>query len=133
MRLWVGLLQRSAKLLPVVIATMVLLAARTASAAVPMCSEDGRTVAAPPILMPSKDRVLKHDAACPEVLRLLLDAPVRENHKPRPATERVDDAPRGVPARVIDLPAPSSLRVPLDFDPPNAARDVKTSIDRPPR
>lgn len=133
MRHWVELLRGSAKLLPIVIAAMVLLGARTASAAVPMCSEDGRSLAAPPILMPSKDRVLKHDAPCAEVLRLLLDAPVRDDQKPRPVTERVDDTPRGVLARVLSLPPPSGMRVSLDADRPIAARDAKTSIDRPPR
>lgn len=133
MRLWVELLRGSAKLLPIVIAAMVLLGARTASAAVPMCSEDGRSLAAPPILMPSKDRVLKHDAPCLEVLRLLLDAPSPDQHKPRPVAERVDDAPRGVLARVLFMPPPCGIRVPLDFARPLAARDVKTGIDRPPR
>lgn len=133
MRLWAGLLRRSAKLLPMVIAAMVLLAARSASAAVPMCSEDGRSVAAPPIAMPVKDRVLKYDAPCPEVVRLLLDAPMHDSHKPRPAAERVDDASRGVLVRVPSLVAPSGVRVPIDFDRPIAARGVTTSIDRPPR
>src|SRR5687768_1697802 len=133
MRLWDGLLRSSAKLLPLVIAAMVLLTARAGSAAVPMCSDDGRTVAAPPIQMPTKDRVLKDDAPCPEVVRLLLDAPAHDSHKPRPTSERVDDAPRGVLVHVPSLPAPSGVRVPVDSDLPIAARGVATTIDRPPR
>lgn len=133
MRLWAGLLRSSAKLLPMVIAAMVLLAARSASAAVPMCSEDGRTVAAPPIAMPVKDRVLKYDAPCPEFVRLLLDAPAQDSQKPRPVSERVDDAPRGVFVRPASLAAPSGVRVPVDFDRPVALRGVTASIDRPPR
>lgn len=133
MRLWATLLRSSERLLPIVIAAMVLLGARTASAAVPMCSEDGRTVAAPPSAMPVKGHELKYVAPCPELVRLLLDAPLHDSHKPRPATERVDDAPRGVPGRLPSLVAPSGTRVPVDFDRPIAARGVMTSIDRPPR
>lgn len=133
MRLWARLLRGSVKLLPIVIAAMVLLAPRSASAAVPMCSDDGRSVDAPPIMMPSKDRVLKYDAPCPEAVRLLLDAPAPDNQRPRPVTERVDDAPRGVLVRVPSLPPPSSARVAIDFEHPIAAQGVTSSIDRPPR
>jgi hypothetical protein len=116
-----------------VIAAMVLLAARSASAAVPMCSEDGRTVAAPPIAMPVKDRVLKYDAPCPELVRLFLHAPAQDSQKPRPVSERVDDAPRGVFVRPASLAAPSGVRIPVDFERVVALRGVTASIDRPPR
>jgi hypothetical protein len=133
MTLWAALLRSSQRLLPIVIAAVVLLGARTASAAVPMCSDDGRTVAAPPIGMPVNDRVLKYDAPCPELVRLLLDAPLHDSHKPRPVAERVDDAPRGVLVRVPSLVAPAGVRVLVDFDRPIAVRGVTASIDRPPR
>jgi hypothetical protein len=111
---------------------MVLFGARSAAAAVPLCAEDGRSLIAPPILMPSKDHVLEHHAACPELVRLLLDAPERDHH-PRPPVERMDDAPRGVLLRLPALPRPSGIRVAFDFDRPIDARGVRTSIDRPPR
>jgi hypothetical protein len=132
MSLWAKLLRRSFRLLPAAIVAMVLFGARSAAAAVPMCADDGRSLIAPPILMPSKDHVLEHHAPCAELVRLLLDAPERDNH-PRPPVERVDDAPRGVLMRLPALPPPSAIRVAFDFDRPIDARGVRTSIERPPR
>jgi hypothetical protein len=132
MSLWAKLLRQSLRLLPAAIVAMVLFGARSAAAAVPMCAEDGRSLIAPPILMPSKGHVLEHDAPCPELVRLLLDAPERDNH-PQPPVERVEDAPRGVLVQPPALPRPRGIRVAFAFDRPVVARGVRSGIDRPPR
>src|SRR5688572_9083647 len=61
-----GSLRRAERVLLVLAAALVtLLSTSSARAAVPMCSEDGRTIAAPPIMAPNRGLVLDAPRPCP--------------------------------------------------------------------
>ena len=113
----------------VAVATLVSAPAR---AAVPMCSNDGRSVIAPPIVFPWRVQTLDAPAPCPQpdnaVSRSL---PGQEQHAPSNPTAPV--APRAVPVRHGELAAP--LRVRSLQATPAAPRGLELvdTLYRPPR
>jgi hypothetical protein len=129
-------LRFSARALRVLIATIVALGALTfgsrAHAAVPMCSEDGRSIAAPPIMRPNSDRVLESRGDC-ERLRALLTRSNPGDHQRGGALEAGDTPLRAVPARAAIPASPCSDRLALahGVGQPRPARTL--GVFRPPR
>lgn len=96
-----------------------------------MCSEDGRTVAAPPIMRASSGRVLESRGDC-EKLRALLSRTKQGDH--RQGSIEAGDAPlRAVPTRVA-LPAVARVaRIPVTFGVGRARPATDDDVFRPPR
>ena len=103
-----------------------------AKAAVPMCSSDGRSIVAPPILLPWRMQTLEAPAPCPESENLFARSlPAGEHHAP--SNPPAPPAPRAVPVRHRELAAP--VRVRALAQPLVAPRgfDLIDSVYRPPR
>jgi hypothetical protein len=97
-----------------------------------MCSEDGRSIAAPPIMRPNSDRVLESRGDC-ERLRALLTRSNRGDHQRGGAVEAGDAPLRAVPARTMVPESPCSARITL-ADELGEARPARTlGVFRPPR
>jgi hypothetical protein len=127
--------RKRARALRVLFATLVATAlfaiGAPASAAVPMCSEDGRTVAAPPIMRPSSGRVIESRGDC-ERLRALLSRTSSGDH--RGNSVEAGDAPlRAVPARVALPAVPRLARLPVTVDFGRARPATDDDVFRPPR
>jgi hypothetical protein len=127
--------RKRAKTLRVLFATLVAMAlfaiGAPASAAVPMCSEDGRTVAAPPIMRPSSGRVLESKGDC-DRLRALLTRTHQGDH--RNGSIEAGDAPlRAVPARVALPAVPRVARLSVTVDIGRALPATDDDLFRPPR
>jgi hypothetical protein len=102
------------------------------NAAVPMCSQDGRTIAAPPIMRPTEGRVLESRGDC-ERLRALL---THSNHGDdgRGSPVQGGDAPlRAVPARAFVPTAPRLVRLGVANDDGRARPAAADDVFRPPR
>lgn len=113
-------------------ATVVVLVAPNARAAlVPMCGEHAETIAAPPIIMPSKNLVLDRVSPCPSEEAELGQAP---SDAPRPSSVTRDDGPlRAWPALVYLPSAPVAPAHFVDADVPVLSAGFADSIYRPPR
>ncbi len=132
---WFSALPRAAAAkhfaLLVVVAVATLVSA-PAKAAVPMCSDDGRSVVAPPILLPWRMQTLEAPPPCPQPDNAFARSlPGPEQHGPSSAPAPA--APRAVPIRHGDLASPYRVRV---LAPPLVAPHAFDWIDslyRPPR
>jgi hypothetical protein len=113
------------------VALALLVVGGRANAAVPMCSEDGRTVAAPPIMRPGKVRVLESQGDC-ERLRLLLTRSNQGNHQGG-ALELGDTPPRAVPQMTVMPSAPRLARVAVESHPLAVRTATADDVFRPPR
>jgi hypothetical protein len=103
-----------------------------AQAAVPMCGEDGQTVAAPPMILPWRMLKLEAPAPCPPESHTF--ALSFADHQPRGPSSPPAPAPlRAVPIRASDLPEPPATREPIfSLDQPKGCELVST-VYRPPR
>ncbi len=111
---------------------VVALVSTPASAAVPMCSEDGQTIAAPPSILPWRMHELQAPIPCPQAdAGLVMSTP---EHQPRGPSSPPTPAPlRAVPVRGGELPEPPSTREPIfSLDQPKGDELVST-VYRPPR
>ncbi len=114
-------------------ATVVVLVAPHARAAVvPMCGEHAESIAAPPIIMPSKNLVLDRvSPPCPFEEAALDQAP---SDAPRPSSITRDDGPlRAWPALVYLPSAPVAPAQFVEADVPALPAGFADSIYRPPR
>jgi hypothetical protein len=102
-----------------------------ARAAVPLCSDDGRSMVAPPIVKPGSGRAIESAEDC-ERLRALLGHSKPGDNQRNPV--EFGDAPlRAVPVRV-ELPAPPHLaRLDVETDALRARPALLDSLFRPPR
>ena len=102
------------------------------AALVPMCGEHAETVAAPPIIMPSKNLVLDQVASpCPFEEVALDQAP---SDAPRPSSVTRDDGPLRAWPTLVYLPsAPVAPAQFVEADVPVLAAGFADSIYRPPR
>jgi hypothetical protein len=118
-------------LIALIVLLLATLVGAPARAAVPMCSEDGRTVAAPPIILPWRGLTLDAPVPCPQPDNLLLVKSLPDQRAPSSAPT---PAPlRAVPVRPLDIPAAPALREPLiTADHPTSLELVNT-VYRPPR
>jgi hypothetical protein len=121
--------KRLALLVVVALATLV---SAPAKAAVPMCSDDGRSVVAPPILLPWRMQTLEAPPPCPQPDNVFARSlPSQEQHAP--TSTPTPAAPRAVPVRAGELASP--LRVRALASPLVTPRgfDLLHGVYRPPR
>jgi hypothetical protein len=104
----------------------------SAKAAVPMCSSDGRSVEAPPIVLPWRKLTLEAPPPCTQTDNPLLRA-MPERHERAPSTPVAPAPLRAMPARATSLqpPAGTLVRVGPEVLPSTTA--LVRSIERPPR
>lgn len=121
--------KRFALLVAVALATLVSAPAR---AAVPMCSNDGRSVVAPPIVFPWRMQTLEAPASCPQTDNTFFRSLPGEQNR-APSSAPTPEAPRAVPIRTGELASPLRARalalplvVPRGFD-------LIATLYRPPR
>jgi hypothetical protein len=112
-------------------ATVVLLTAPAARAAVPMCGENAQTVADPPIVMPSKGQVLDR-VPCPDSDVFQFGRAPADG--PRPASVLAFDTPlRARPSSFSVPPAPRTERLSIALYSLAAQSGIPSSIFKPPR
>jgi len=109
-----------------------LLVPTRAHAAVPMCSSDGRTVAAPPIILPWRQLTLEAPKPCQQPDNPLLRA-MPDQHQKTPSSAPTFTPIRAMPTRAVALARPSGMRqrILAASRPPSFI--LVASIDRPPR
>jgi hypothetical protein len=119
--------------LTLVVLAVALVSSAPARAAVPMCSEDGRSVVAPPIILPWRVLTLDAPKPCPPSDMLVLFGSVPTEQQRGPSSPPTPEPLRAVPVRACDLPAPPAAREPLiSLDRP-ASFELVTGVYRPPR
>jgi hypothetical protein len=113
-------------------ATLVLLTSPAAMAAVvPMCGENAQSIAAPPMILPTKGHVLER-VPCPD--RDVFELGNSPSDAPRPSSSTVDDAPQRVCPACIEFPrTPRVARTSVTQDLFKPQRGFLDSIERPPR
>ena len=100
--------------------------------AVPMCSSDGRSVIAPPIVLPWRMLTLEAPPPCPQADDTLFQS-ATEHHPPAPSKSPAPEAPRAVPVRGAELARPAAARAPITALAPPASRELRGTLYRPPR
>jgi hypothetical protein len=109
----------------------VLATSNAEAAVVPMCSEDGRSIVAPPITVPSRGLVLEAPRPCPQPDSLLVGSLPRDpGGQPTPPSE---GPLRVVPLGPVDLPLPYVGRRSSSDASMSTGLELIGSIDRPPR
>ena len=103
-----------------------------AHAAVPMCSSDGRTVAAPPMILPWRELKLEAGTPCQQPENPLLRV-MPEQQRQAPSSAPVPAPLRAMPARAIDVPPPSSMRLSIEAWPAPPSFYLANTVYRPPR
>ena len=103
-----------------------------ARAAVPMCSNDGRSVIAPPIVMPWRMLTLDAPKPCPQADSLLVQF-LPEQQRRAPSEPPAPAPLRAVPLRTSELAAPARTRRPSVSPEIPTSRELGCSLYRPPR
>jgi len=104
---------------------------RAEAAVVPMCSSDGRSVIAPPIMVPNRGLVLEAPHPCPQPERALMRSMPRDpGGQPTPPS---DGPIRALPIVPPDLPVPYVGRRTHHDDAGSMGLELVCSIERPPR
>jgi hypothetical protein len=107
------------------------LAAPDARASVPMCSGDGRSVIAPPTLMPGRGLVLEAPRPCPQPEPALVrGVPHDPGGQPAPPS---DGPMRALPVAAAPLPLPHATRGRHDHAARSTGLELISAIERPPR
>jgi len=120
-------------MLALVVLAVALMSSAPARAAVPMCSDDGRSVVAPPIILPWRVLTLEAPKPCPPSDMLVLFGSVPAEQQRGPSSPPTPEPLRAVPVRACDLPAPPASREPLtSLDRPTSL-ELVTGVYRPPR
>jgi hypothetical protein len=102
-----GMFRRGVVALLALVVVMLLPAG--AQASVPMCSNDGRTVAAPPIILPWRQLTLEAAKPCQQPDNVLLRAMPDQQQK-SPSSAPAPAPPRAMPVRGLDVPRPPGVR-----------------------
>jgi hypothetical protein len=126
----------SARAVRLLIATFVAVATfafgAPASAAVPMCSHDGRSIAAPPIMRPKSGLVLESRGDCERLRALLTQSNHGEDGRGSPL--QASDAPlRAVPAHGAIPTTPRLERLDVTDDAGEVRAAIVIDLFRPPR
>jgi hypothetical protein len=96
-----------------------------------MCSEDGRSIIAPPIMAPNRGLVLEVPRPCPQPVSVLERSMPRDpGGQPIPLRE---GPIRAVPLVPGDLPRPYLGRRATDQAASSTGLELCSSIERPPR
>jgi hypothetical protein len=103
-----------------------------ARAAVPMCSEDGRTVAAPPIILPWRKLTLDAPKQCQQQENPLLRA-MPDRQQNAPSSPPAPAPLRAMPARPVDVAPPAGIREHIANASSPPGFHLVASIYRPPR
>lgn len=103
-----------------------------AHAAVPMCSSDGRSVAAPPMILPWRELKLEAGTPCQQPENPLLRV-MPEQQRQAPSTAPLPPPLRAMPARAIDVPPSPGLRLRIEALPVPPSFYLANSVYRPPR
>lgn len=119
------------RLLSVLVMLAAVLLASEAAAAVPMCSEDGRTVAAPPTGTAVRGLVLEAPPPCPKASPLATRSLPAEPGAP--IATPAPSALRALPVWFAGVPRASSERLPLGVEAPALPTGFLRTIERPPR
>lgn len=106
--------------------------ASPAHAAVPMCSSDGRSVIAPPMILPWRELKLEAGAPCQQPENPLLRA-MPEQQRQAPPSAPVAAPLRAMPVRAIDVPPPLGVRRRVEASPAPPSFYLANSVYRPPR
>ena len=124
---------RVRRILPLLVACATLLAfSRSAHAAVPMCSNDGRSIAAPPIMVPGRGLVLEAPRPCPQPAEGLLLRSLPNDPGGQP-TVPVESPLRVVPVFASALPRPYAGRLLIEVTGRPRRSPATDAIYRPPR
>lgn len=128
----VGVLARVRRLMPaLLVLILAVLTTSNANAAVPMCSEDGRSIVAPPIMAPNRGLVLEAPRPCPQPVALLIrSVPSDPGGQPTPPS---DGPIRAVPVRSADLPSPRAAYRERDDATLSTGLELAGTVERPPR
>jgi hypothetical protein len=109
----------------------ILASAPAQAAVVPMCSDDGRSIIAPPIMVPVRGLVLEAPRPCPEPESTLMRSMPRDpNGQPTTPSE---SPLRAMPISSPDLPAPCAVGRSRDDAAGSPGLELAGSIERPPR
>ena len=103
-----------------------------AHAAVPMCSSDGRSVAAPPMILPWRELKLEAGVPCQQPDNPLLRV-MPDQQRQAPSSAPVSPPLRAMPVRAIDVPAPLGVRQRVEALPAPTSFYLANAIYRPPR
>ena len=124
--------RRALKPLVVLAFALATLVSTQARAAVPMCGNDGSSVAAPPIVMPWRMIALDAPAPCPHADPfLVLSLP---EHQPRSPSVPTAPAPlKALPLRGGDLARPPYLLLRIEAPGAPTSLELVASLYRPPR
>jgi hypothetical protein len=119
------------RLLSMLLVLAAVLVAADARAAVPMCSEDGRTIAAPPIGWVGRGLVLEAPPPCPKTSPLATRSLPSEPGAP--LATHVPSPLRAVPVAFTGVATPASERLAVTTETPALSAGAARTIDRPPR
>jgi len=105
----------------------------SAQAAVPMCSNDGRSVEAPPMVLPWRKLTLEAPPPCTATDNPLLLRSMPERQERAPSTPVAPAPLRAMPARATSLSPPPSALVRIGTEALPSTIALVRTIDRPPR
>jgi len=111
---------------------IVMLLPAGAHAAVPMCSADGRTVAAPPTILPWRQLKLEAPKPCQQPDNALVGA-MPEQQPKSPSSAPAPAPLRAMPVRALDVPRPPGVRERVVGKSSPSRFLLVESIYRPPR
>jgi hypothetical protein len=121
----------ASRLVAALIVLAALLIGARAQAAVPMCSEDGRTVAAPPIGTAVRGLVLEASLPCAKASPLATRSlPAEPN---APAATPSPSPLRAVPVSFVGVARAASEVLAITVDVPVLPLGIGRTIERPPR
>jgi hypothetical protein len=121
------------RVLPLIFAFATLFGfSRSADAAVPMCSSDGRSIAAPPIMVPGRNLVLEAPRPCPPPPGSLLVRALPNDPGGQP-TVPLESPLRVVPVFASAPPRPHAGRTLIEYTARPAGSPATDGIYRPPR
>jgi hypothetical protein len=127
----IGPRRGASRLISALIVLFAVLLAAEARAAVPMCSEDGRTIAAPPSGTAVRGLVLEAALPCPKPSPLATRSLPAEPGAPLAAP--VSSPLRAVPVSFDGVATQASKRLAFVTDAPVLPAGAGRTIDRPPR
>lgn len=124
---------RARRVLPLIFAFATLLGfSRSAHAAVPMCSSDGRSIAAPPIMVPGRHLVLEAPRPCAPTGGTLLVRSLPPDPGGQP-TVPLESPLRVMPVFASAPPRPYAGRTLIEVTERPAGSPATDGIYRPPR
>jgi hypothetical protein len=119
-------------LLGVVVLALVSVVSSPARAAVPMCSNDGRSVIAPPMILPWRELKLEAGTPCQQPENPLLRV-MPEQQRQAPSSPPAPAPLRAMPVRTSELPLPLGVRTRIEASAVPTSLYLANAVYRPPR